>query len=334
MRALRYDLPVVLSVFATTNVVFQRYALFSLPFYFLLISHALVTLFSAAGAVNAPSRTALSRGALVIGGLVFLPFVIGAYNYSTLAGRVDLSYRPGYRSAATYLSANARPQDTIIFIDDPGMGYTITDYYWNGSHPAPAFDARDPRLFARHSIGDIYWVVSAENFQVLDKLSSPDQGWADVQRFERVSILKENHPAGGLVSSMDHMVSKWEALLPGYQPVMTLRGCVYQGMGDLKQAVETYQKAGTYFPVGDDYLQTAIGYEAMGQDRKAWREAFISKFWQPQLPEVHRWLSQQLNAQGYQDESRMESMIADSLEQTTRDRTTGNQGSARSTGQP
>ena len=72
----------------------------------------------------------------------------------------------------------------------------------------------------------------------------------------------------------------------------------------------------------------------MGQDRKAWREAFISKFWQPQLPEVHRWLSQELNAQGYQDESRMESMIADSLEQTTGDRTTGNQGSARSTGQP
>jgi len=179
--------------------------------------------------------------------------------------------------------------------------------------PAPAFDARDPRLFTRQTAGDLYWVVSFEDLSVLPRISAPAQGWASVERLERVLVLRQAGPVTSMLDSMDRIVSKLEAIAPGTQPVVTLRGCVYQARGDVLAAVNTYKRAGTYFPVGADYLRTGEGFDALGDHTKAWREAFISKFWQPDKPAVHKWLAQKLMDSGYRNESSIESRIAQAL---------------------
>ena len=48
-------------------------------------------------------------------------------------------------------------------------------------------------------------------------------------------------------------------------------------------------------------------------DLYAWREAFISKFWQPFRPEVHQWLAARLQAEGFPDQSRAEAQLAQLL---------------------
>jgi hypothetical protein len=88
---------------------------------------------------------------------------------------------------------------------------------------------------------------------------------------------------------------------------------VEQAQGDIDKAAATYERAGTYFPVGDDYLRTAEGFAARGDDVKAWREADISKFWQPGRPQVHEWYAKALMADGHAAESRVESRLAQVL---------------------
>lgn len=308
---------VLLYVFSTTSVVFQRYALFSMPFYFLLISN---------GAFGLPKilpGTAQSRargpqivtGAMV--GLLLLVFAVGAYNYFSPNGHLSLTYRPDFRGVAHYLSKQVTTQDTIVFLDDPGLGYTISNYYWKSNPPTAAYDARDPRVFMRAATGDIYWVVSFEDLSVLPRIAAQNQGWVSVQQFERVVVLREGHPASGILGSMDRMVSKLEAIKPYYQPVVTLRGGVEQAQGDIDKAAATYERAGTYFPVGDDYLRTAEGFAARGDNVKAWREADISKFWQPGRTQVHEWYAKALMADGHAAESRGESRLAQVLSGTT-----------------
>ncbi len=310
--------PLILMVLGTTNVVFQRYALFAMPFYFLLISNGLVQAISRKGhASNATlANRAVRTASIAPTAITIAAFVIGAYNYFSPEGHLPLSYRPDFRGASRYLSQQVKERDIIVFVDDPGLGDTISNYYWKGSPPVPAYDARDPRLFSRAVQGDVYWVVSMENLETLAHLSAPDQGWSQVTRFELVDVLREQHSGLSIVDSMDHMVSKLEAISPNFQPASTLRGCVYQARGDTTRAVNAYRAAGIYFPVGDDYLRTAKGFDRLGDHAKAWREAFISKFWQPGNPDVHVWLAEALQREGYNSESRSEAQITGALRNT------------------
>jgi hypothetical protein len=305
----------MLALFSTTSVVFQRYAIFAMPFYFLLVSHGLALLF--AGARKVDSRLLPGKlmrvGAWALAILVVGVSLYGVYTYHSPDGHIKVAYRPDFRGAAGYLSLRAQPEDTIVFVDDPGLGYTISNFYWQWTSPAPAYDARDPSLFEREARGDIYWVVSMEKLDVLSAISSSVHGWAETAHFERVVVLREQ-PKESILKSMARLVGKLEATTPGYQPIVTLQGCLHQARGDIGRAAETYRSAGTYFPVGDDYLRTAQGFSRLGLEKKAWREALISKFWQPGKPAVHRWLSETLAGNGYPTASQVEAQIVEALE--------------------
>ncbi|HKP51811.1 MAG TPA: glycosyltransferase family 39 protein [Chloroflexia bacterium] len=335
----------ILAVLSTRYVIFQRYALFAMPFYYLLISHALVP--QAWGVRDEGRRTkdeaetpeqltnpkteirnAKSYPTFRVPNIAFITamflvillFLVGAYNYNSATGHESLSYRPGFRDAARDLSGRAQPQDIIIFIDDPALGYTISGFYWRGLPPAQVFDARDPLLYTHNLQGDIYWVVSADDPRWLPALATPGHGWADVLRFEGVTVLREAHPTTAIIERVERIVGEMEALSPNYQPVKTLRGTLFQARGDIDNAVSAYRSAGAYFPTGDEYLRTARGFAALGDDWRAWREALLSKFWQPDNPSVHRWLSGELLKAGRDAESRVEAEIAEALGRTKDDR--------------
>ncbi|HET9492831.1 MAG TPA: glycosyltransferase family 39 protein [Chloroflexia bacterium] len=302
--------PLLLAVFATSTAVFQRYALFAMPFYFLLVAHGLVALYRGREPGPGKAGARVVRGvALALAVVVAGAFVAGAYVYLHPDLHERVAFRQDFRGVAVYLSQHAGPDNTVVFLDDTGHGYTVTGFYWKGSPPVPAFDSRDPRLFAHEVRGDIYWVVSLENLDALDRLASADQGWGEAKAFERVRVLRESGSAG-MTESMDRVVGKLEALLPGYQPVVTLRGCVLQGRGHVKEAAETYRRAGPFFPIGNIYLEAAEGYERLGREAFAWREALLAKYLEPYRPGVHEWLAAQLDDGQYAKESLAEEELA------------------------
>jgi len=222
-----------------------------------------------------------------------------------------VAYRPDYRGLTAYLSQTVKPSDIVIFVDDP-LGYTIANYYWKSRPPSAAYDARDPRLYAQHPSGDIYWVVNSETLPLLDNSPQLNVDWTESRLFESVGFVRESGSTS-IVTSADNLVSALEAAEPGAQPLLTLRGSILQAQGRLQEAAQAYRQAGTYFPVGDDYLRTAMGYDARGMDVYAWREAFISKFWQPFRPQVHQWLAAKLRAENFPDQSRAEAELAQML---------------------
>jgi 4-amino-4-deoxy-L-arabinose transferase-like glycosyltransferase len=305
--------PAILALLSATYVVFQRYALFAIPFYFLLIGNGLLYLLTHLNqAAQQPAAKIRQGTAMTVVGLALAVFVLGAYIYMTPDGHSKFSYRPDFRDAARYLSERAGAKDTIVFADVPALGFTIGTFYWRGAPPAPVYDARDPRLFAHDTSGNVYWIISAEDPDALAKLAS-GQGASQVVRFEGVVILREARPKDGILDSMDHVLAKLQAAEFGSQPLATLRGTLYQARGDIAGAVGAYKSAGTYFPTGDEYLRTAEGYAARGEDTNAWREAILSKFWQPDKPDVHKWLAEELLATGYRSESAVEEQIAERL---------------------
>ena len=83
-----------------------------------------------------------------------------------------------------------------------------------------------------------------------------------------------------------------------------------QARGQLDEAATTYKRAGTYFPIGDAYLQAADGYDRLGNSKFAWREALLSKYLQPFRPEVHSWLAGRLQAANHPEQSRIETELA------------------------
>ena len=307
--------PIMLAVLGTSYEVFQRYAIFSMPFYFLLVSNGLAFLRAAAYKVRLGRavQTTLRGAAVALSALSILPFVTGALNYFSPEKHYSLSYRPDFRGVASYLAQHARPEDVIIFADDPPLGFNVTHYYWRGSAPAHAYDARDPRLFTQPLDGDIYWVVGSDDSQVTGRLGDPSQGWAGVWQLEGVVILREVPPVGGIIESFERMVGKLEAIHPSYQQFVMLRGCVQQARGEIARAVATYKEAGAYFTLGGEYLRTSRGFLSIGEPAKAWQEALLAKAMQPYLPEVHGWLAQRLLADGYAAESRVEAEIAEML---------------------
>lgn len=316
-------LPAVeLAVLSTSYVVFQRYAIFALPMYMLLVSAGLVGLVEGARRVAPLSWGGkVTRGfAAGVAGLVIAIFGIGAVLFSTPQGHNALAYRPDFRGVAQHLSQRAQGNDIIVFLDDPNLGYMISNFYWDWQPPVAAYDGRDPRLFAAYKGGDIYWVAGSDNGEIMSRLEGDLAGtgtgntWTSVGRFNGAFVLQERSPGTGIIAAMDRMVSRLEATAPEYAPYRVLRGGVQQAQGNLAMAAESYRLAGTYFPVGDEYQRTAEGYLRQGLRNKAWGEASIAKFWQPARPEIHLWISEKLAEEGYHDESRNAALIAQELQ--------------------
>jgi len=93
-----------------------------------------------------------------------------------------------------------------------------------------------------------------------------------------------------------------------------MRAGVLQARGDIAGAARLFHTAGTYFALGDEALRTAVGFAGLGMDAEAWREGLNAKAAEPERPDIHRWLAQQLQREGYDAESQVEGSIADMLQ--------------------
>jgi 4-amino-4-deoxy-L-arabinose transferase-like glycosyltransferase len=306
----------VLVVLGTTNVVYQRYALFVMPFYLLLVANGMVTLASLGSAfrrlpgVVTPLRVAAIG--LTCAVLALLSYSGLRYAVAAAAPEVQVVDRSDFRAVSRYLTERATPQDTIIFA---GWDPTVSNFYWKDRPPAPTYSIVDPTLFARKAGGSIYWVVSYQFDTPPELLSSPP--WAEVTHFYRVSVMREVPSGPDIRPSVEAFVG----IMSGSQAptrmeeqaVYTLRGTVEQSGGEIDEAVESYRRAGTLFPIGEEYLRTSRGFAQHGQPTKAWRDALISKSLQPHDPALHRWLAELLATMGMPAESRTEAQIADRL---------------------
>lgn len=312
---------IALALSSTSTTVFQRYALFSILFFFLLVANGALFPDRAAyrGRIKGLGRAMLKGSSVAVALFIALLFTVGAYNYSKHDETGKLSNRPDFRGAAAYLAQRALSSDTILFVDDPGLGLTVSGFYWRGNPPATTFDVRDPRLYNRQldKSGTLYWVFGTQDTPLLSYLSAPDRGWREVISFRDVVILRERPQVGGIPHAIERIVEQIESFGPqmkGYQPVKTLRGCILQGRGDVAGAAAAYDMAGRFFNLGAGFLNAARLYEARGDDERAWREAVKSKFMEPNSVELHRWFSRKLLEAGMVAESRIEAQIAEALE--------------------
>ncbi|HYP21775.1 MAG TPA: glycosyltransferase family 39 protein [Chloroflexia bacterium] len=303
-----------LAAFRTTNIVFQRYALFAMPFYFLLIANGLVSLWPSPH-IRQQLRQAWRAAAGAVGAAVLTRFIFSLYIYFNPTEHRRLSSLPDYRGAAIYLSQQAGPGDIIILADEPALGMAVVNFYWHGTPPAPTYDSRDPRVFAHSPTGSIYWVVSffQQDPDFLASLPNADPAWTDPAYFERIVIMRERAPES-VLTGMERLVTWLETKSLDFQPVATLRGGIYQAQGDAAQAAESYRKAGAYYPqLAEEFLATALGFDARNNPNMAWREALTSKFMRPGNPEVHLWLAQHLR-NGYPTQAQIETEIAQALQ--------------------
>jgi 4-amino-4-deoxy-L-arabinose transferase-like glycosyltransferase len=299
----------LLAIFATTTAVFQRYALFVMPFYFLLVGHCLAAIFT----LIKDKQAIVGRiTALLLGSLLIGSFIIGAYSYISPESHSKVAFRPDFRGVAAYLSQYAKAADIAVFVDDTDHGYTVSNFYWKGKPPILAYDSRDPLLFTQAVGGDIYWVVSLDNADALDRLAQADTHWTLIASFERVLLLRETG-SRSMLDSTARLVDTLSTMMPDFQPILTLVGCVQQARGQFAQAANTYRRAGAFFPIGDDYLRAADDYDRLGHPMFAWREALLSKYQEPFLPEVHQWLATRLQAENLLDQSRAEAQLAQLL---------------------
>jgi hypothetical protein len=270
--------------------------------------------FGATQSKHRPATRLLQAGGAVLVVVILLAFPLGSLNYINPAMHYTVSYRPDFRSVARYLSKNAGPKDLIIFADDPRLGYNVADFYWHGQPPAQAYDARDPLLFDQSTGGDVYWVISSLDTQLMDGISSVNQGWLANVKLENVVVLKESASGRKVDTIVEQMADRLDAVRPNYQPTLTMRAGVLQARGDLVGAANMFRSAGTYFALGDEALRTAEGFAAVGMDTQAWREGLNAKAVEPARPDIHRWLAQQLQREGYTMESRVEGRLADILQ--------------------
>ncbi len=246
--------------------------------------------------------------------MVALSFIAGLFIYFSPEGHRRFSYLPDYRGVAQYLSNAAGPQDLIVIADEPALGAEVMNFYWRGAPPAPTFDARDPRLFARQPQGTIFWVVSffQNNPEFIRDLPSSDPAWSDPTYFERIVIMRD--PRRNAMPGMERLALQAQEKLPQFQPILTLQGVLHQARGETAQAADLYRRAGAYFPqLGAEFFSSAQGFGVHGDNDKAWREAITSQFMQPGNSDLHAWMSRHLLATGYPAESRIEAEIAEAL---------------------
>jgi 4-amino-4-deoxy-L-arabinose transferase-like glycosyltransferase len=321
---------ILLSVAKTSNPVFQRYAIFIMPFYLLLIANGATLggqwllglgrwlVRSLKRTTDDRRRTTVKQSAILAAPVALL-FLAGVYIYFSPEGHRRFSYLPDYRGAAHYLSSVAGPKDLIVLADEPALGAEVVNFYWRETPPAPAYDARDPRLFSQRPKGTIFWVVSffQNNPEFIRDLPSSDSAWTDPTYFERIVIIRDARHS--ILPGMERLAEQAhkqldELQMPAFQPVHTLDGLLYQARGEAAQAADFYMQAGTYFPLlGAEFFSSARGFGERGEHAKAWREAITSNFMQPGNPNLHAWMSQELAAVGYLAESRIEAEIAEAL---------------------
>ena len=306
-----------LALFKTTNQVFQRYALFVLPFYLLLMGNGLALLWLGVVGRRAlilhPSIRNIFAGA--ISAVVAMMFALGAYLYFNPAEHRRFSYLPDYRGAAQYLAEVAEPGDIIVLVDEPALGAEVMNFYWRGSPPTLARDARDPRLRADIPAGDIFWVISffQNDPAFMRDLPLFDPRWREAARFERILVLREERPGPPLVG-LSRLVELMRMVAPTLQPVQTLSGVVLQAEGQGRDAAVLYSGAGAYYRgLGGEFLVSAQGFLARGDKPKAWREAITSFFMQPGDPRIHELMSQMLLDEGYRAESELARQVAQRL---------------------
>lgn len=317
----------LLTVLATASIISPRYVLFAAPFYMLLLAYGALELLrlpavlrsarqpetTAASVTPSGQNTPSQEGSWVLAVLLVMLFVVGAFNYINPATHSNLSYKPDFRGVAEFLSATAKPDDLIIVIDDPPLGYNVASFYLRDSPPAPMFDARDPRLYREQPTGSIYWVVNSLDGNITRQLATPDPRWSSTALFEGVLVLSEDAQGEDMASHVESMAVKLSAIHPQYQPVTTLEGMVKQARGDVEGAAQTYNLAGTYFPIGTEYLRAAQLFERHGLKTEAWRQGLVAKFMEPYRSEIHTWFAEQLQAEGYQAESQIETQLAQEL---------------------
>lgn len=303
----------LMAVFRTGNTVFQRYILFILPFYLLLMANGVLglshLLTDRLNARHAQIRRVLS--AVIALPLVFVS-ACSAWIYFDPTQYRTFGTQPDYRGVARYLQSTASPDDVVIIADEPALGATVLGYYLRDSASKSLFDARDPRL-PGESKGSVYLVVSffQNDATFLTRLGAADNGWSQVTQLNRVAILKWTD--SNVTSGVEHLEQLLARENAAFQPVITLRGSLAQLASDLDAAANRYRVAGVYFGTGNEYFRTAEGYLGRGDRARAWREALISKFMEPGNPAVHDWFADRLTEEGLPDLAAVESEIAQRL---------------------
>jgi hypothetical protein len=310
---------VVLTLSSPVNIIYPRFALFALPFVFLLAAHGLL----------APLRGLLRRGppamglrradlgvGTVLGLALLLPFAVGAAIYYTPDGNTAMAYRPDYRAVTQYLAARVKPNDLVLFV---GWDDRVADFYWHSQPPVASYSALDPRIYRHRGAGSVYWVMSYD-YNKPDKLIA-SRDWADVLSVERLVVLREDSPNIGMHQLMADFSSRMfdngplDPVLARVAPIM--RGAALEARGFIFEAVQTYRTVGSDEPTrafGREWLQVAVDSLAAGQPRAAWRAALMAQYHQPDAPAVYRWLAAQLAANGLSIESSWAAAVADTLE--------------------
>lgn len=288
----------LMALLKTTNTVFQRYVLFTMPFYFLLIANALVTLWRLFPMKPLRAASRLAGGAVGAGILMMLG--VGLFIYFNPEQHKRLSFLPDYRGAAQYLAEKAKPEDLILLADEPPQSMQVLGFYWRNTPPAPAFDAIDPRLY-RNGAQRIFWVVNYQQndpayITELEKLY-PQQAFTSVGQFDRLLVLEESKP-GNVQAAIERMFARMSQvkadIRASAQSLNTLQGSIRQARGDIAGAAALYRAAGPFYLMGNEYLTTAQGFYARGERAAAWREAIMSLFMEPYSPRIHSLLSQLL----------------------------------------
>lgn len=307
----------LLALLSTSNVVYQRYALFSMPFYLLLISNGIVSAAVIGRADSAfPTVAKVIRAStLATAAISLLVFAFAArgFLFDSLDKPLIAIDRPDFREVALYLSEHAKPQDTVVFA---GWDPTTSYFYWKDKPPADIYSILDPRLFQKKLTGSVYWIVSYD-FGVPDEMVRNDR-WSEVRTYYRTIILRQDNPGSSITPGMEWFASQLESISPRTRAIehvtLNLKGTIYGGTGQAVSAASAFRAAGTFFPIGEEYLRTSKEFGKRGELSKAWRDALISKSMQPYSPELHRWMAEMLSQMGMEAESQSETEIANALQ--------------------
>jgi hypothetical protein len=298
----------ILSLLSTTNVVYQRYALFAMPAYFLLVGYGLACWYRAFP-LGSPARRTLSNFAKGMALVAAGAFTVASVFSTPVAVRHD------YRAVARYLVQNAQPDDTAVFL---GTDQTVAQVYWRGKPPLTAISALDPRISELVPAADVYWLVGYEHPV---PLAHKPPNWRYLGDHGGLSLYHE--PRGGqsvdIVGGMAE-AADWLARAGTGDPVLaqvasSLRGSTLQARGDFEAAARAYREAGTLYPIGGEYQITSEEFERRGETESAWLDAIMSKSMQPERPDLHRWLATLLERDGRAELAEQERSVARVLEE-------------------
>jgi hypothetical protein len=299
---------VILSVLGTTNVVYQRYAMFAMPAYFLLIAYGLVC-WPRSLRERPEARRSLANAA---GGVALAIAMV--YAVAALFGQGPL-LRLDYRAVARYLSENARPADTAVFL---GTDQSVADVYWHGNRPLTTISALDPRIATLQPAADVYWLIGYEHPAPTDGMPST---WQYLGDYAGLSLYREPHGSGAVDIVGGVQVAAKRLREAGLsEPVLaqvgrSLLATARQAAGDTAAAARTYREAGTLYPIGGEYEVTSREFGRRGEWDSAWLDAIMSKSMQPERPSLHRWLAELLDHDGLPALAEQERAVARFLEE-------------------